>query len=67
MKKMRCAALFLILAGCGTVHTQYQQQAWSKVPYSQAEAECLAEINRLGGIPSFDLCMGAKGWEEVRQ
>lgn len=64
---MRAALLLAALCGCSGAParpTTYANLGWAKVSVAQAEAECYAEINRVGGIPSMYLCMRAKGWEE---
>ncbi len=43
---------------------RYVRQSWAQVSVQQADAECLAEINRVGGIPNMYLCMRSKGWLE---
>lgn len=61
--------LLVFLSGCASApqrppEQRFARQSWAIVSAAQAEAECYAEINRLGGIPSLYLCMRAKGWNE---
>jgi hypothetical protein len=61
--------LAAFLCACGSqpvvpLEQQYQRQPWAKMSVQQAEAECHAEINRIGGTPNMYLCMKARGWFE---
>lgn len=61
--------LLIMISGCSSspqrpLEEQYARQNWAKVSVQQAEAECYAEINRIGGIPNMYLCMKSKGFEE---
>lgn len=63
---MRYICLLLLIAACSSGPrrpTTWVNLGWAKTSVQQAEAECWAEIQRPNGIPGFDLCMKAKGWE----
>lgn len=44
---------------------RYARLSWATVSVHQADAECLAEVQR-NPTMGFPVCMRAKGWEERR-
>ena len=63
MKKLLTISGIILLSAC-TGTPQYQQLTWATISMQQAEAECLADVQRdvTLGMP---VCMKAKGWELV--
>jgi hypothetical protein len=62
-------ALLILAAGCASGPRQpasqrYARLDWARSSVEQSEAECYADINRIGGPGSLYLCMRAKGWQE---